>query len=348
MAVAWGARGVAAGLPEAPYRATVYGPVTGEIHGVWDIQEGRLIGSRAAGGSMVAGIWTLPDHFAALLSPNGMPNTQGILAVGGTVVGMGYRGDVGRVPGRRGVLLIWSDPHRPPVEVVSGATMIRPEDACGDQIVGYADPPQPEAARPFLYAQGKFIDLTPPKSTYAAVFATDGKHQFGGVDYRRDLSKPDPVTGGGERAVMWNGSPTGLVDLTPSPKDSAVIRAARGNLQVGDVNARAAMWHGTAASYVNMGPAGYDRSSVFATNGAASVGVVYVARPGSSDASHGVLWKDGMAYDLHGLLPTGYVSSSPMRIDERGNILGRASNGKQDVTVVWSPLAAVTQGEEKK
>src|SRR5205814_3999958 len=98
---------------------------------------------------------------------------------------------------------------------------------------------------------------------------------------------------GPSHALLWNGSPDGVVDLNPLGFYESTAMGVSGDSQVGwgqpaalgYGNHHPLLWHNTAASVVDLLPAGYEYSEAFATSNGSQVG--YATFGGSQ---HAMMW----------------------------------------------------------
>lgn len=163
---------------------------------------------------------------------------------------------------------------------------------------------------------------------------TDGASQVGYVDLILPL-------GGGSytsetHALLWHGTGTSAIDLHPQGWDASYAYGVKNNTQVGygietagfsDITAF--VWHGSAQSRVALG-----EGTVLDTNGATHVGAI-----GVNNSSHAFRWDgdSGSGFDLHNLLPAGYINSGASGINDAGDIIGWAQKPSGYlVGVLWS------------
>jgi hypothetical protein len=132
------------------------------------------------------------------------------------------------------------------------------------------------------------------------------------------------------RALLWNGTSDGVVDLHPAQFQETVAYGASGNSQVGygflSNGTRALLWHGSANSVVNLHPRGFTDSWAIAIDGTSQVGW---ADAGNFTRRHAVLWRGtaDSAVDLH---PQGFTNSHANDLygdTQVGSGLGTATGG---------------------
>jgi hypothetical protein len=126
--------------------------------------------------------------------------------------------------------------------------------------------------------------------------------------------------GSGNRAVMWSGSASTMVDLTPPFYTYGNAKAAANGVQVGTLattfqqlpqeqtvaDYKATMWRGSASSFVSLHPAGFAQSWANCTTGIEHGGYAKVSTA-STDPTHAMLWL-GNAMGAIDLAPYGQTS----------------------------------------
>jgi hypothetical protein len=124
-------------------------------------------------------------------------------------------------------------------------------------------------------------------------------------------------------AILWNGSASNYVDLTPGTVGAQALGIG-GSQQVGIDDEKAALWNGTVASLTFLNPTGYTQSGAYATNGTTQVGEATLTSTNISDA---MLWNSSSTnyLDLSTLIPASYGTlqrSYAYSIDSSGNVYG--------------------------
>jgi hypothetical protein len=220
----------------------------------------------------------------------------------------------------------------------------------GDQQVGFADYSYGGGEGGYTYiihaalwrgTPESYVDLHPtlpgandPGDQRSKAFGTDGTTQVGYTEFSVPL-------GGGQytsetRAVLWHGTAQSVVILHPTGWETSYAYGVKNGTQVGygiqingDTPAMALVWHGTVQSLHILG-----QGTALDTNG-----VTHVGGAPSGYSSHAFRWDGdtGAGFDLHTLLPAGYINSGASDIDDAGNIIGwaQAQSGYL-VGVLWS------------
>jgi len=179
------------------------------------------------------------------------------------------------------------------------------------------------------------VDLNPAGDAYSEAYVVRGTAQAG---YAFSSSTNT------SHAVLWHGSASSAVDLTPSTVLSAYATGLGNQSEVGCGTlvgmtvTHALLWHGTAASMVDLQPTGFNDSCARAAHGNVQVGYGHISGTG---VIHALLWKGGAntAVDLQQYLPNTFTSSEAYAIDSAGDILGSAYSTSTASwhAVVWVP-----------
>lgn len=178
----------------------------------------------------------------------------------------------------------------------------------------------------------KYVNLSATPATASSCRAVSSTQQAGAS-----------TVGANSHATLWNGSPSGSIDLHPDGVNNSAINAICGNQQGGYTFAdtmansrRAAMWSGTAASYVNLHPTNAYSSDVIGMYGSQQGGYVYT----TSSTYHASLW-NGSADNWVDLNPTtpGYWMSTIYGMTD-GQQVGYAQSGGSFRACLWSGTAA--------
>lgn len=140
----------------------------------------------------------------------------------------------------------------------------------------------------------------------------------------------------GSHAVLWTGTATSAVDLTPAGYDSAQALATNGTQQggwarvaLGASQMHAILWTGTAASAVDLNPAMFTDSRITALTDTKQVGDGWVGPAyQAGSVRHALVWTGtaDSVVDLNQYLPTGYTQAVATGIDANGNVAGYAYN----------------------
>ena len=187
----------------------------------------------------------------------------------------------------------------------------------------------PAAAQPYYVA----IDLNPIGFVESDTTGLAAGQQAGHAKSDAD---------GTYRALLWSGSPAGVVDLNPAGFSNSWAYDVSDGHQVGDGQAEAdgayhaLLWSGTAGSAVDLHPTGYSRSYAYVVSNGNQAG------SGLSEADdewHALLWSGtaGSVVDIH---PAGFEWSSAEGIGDGQ----QAGNGKNDAdgavhALLWSGTA---------
>jgi hypothetical protein len=182
-----------------------------------------------------------------------------------------------------------------------------------------------------------FVDLHPIGYSDSFANGVSGDYQVG-YGYREEASR---MKG---HALLWNGSATKYLDLTPSGFPESFAVDISGSQQVGygitlTGNSHALIWYGSAASVVDLNPNGFTSSSSFATNGTQQVGKGNGSITGGQ--THGIVWNSTAEdyVDLHQFLSSGFVISYARGIDDKGNIVGNATDSLGNShAILWQPV----------
>ena len=115
----------------------------------------------------------------------------------------------------------------------------------------------------------------------------------------------------GERALLWRGSASTLVDLHPIGFTASSGSATSGGVQVGygriGSGMHALKWAGSASSVVDLHPIGFDSSEAVGISGDQIAGYGRTA-----DVPHALLWTSRGVVDLH---PRGFSGSRALATD---------------------------------
>ncbi|MET0623713.1 MAG: hypothetical protein ABW250_12085 [Pyrinomonadaceae bacterium] len=141
------------------------------------------------------------------------------------------------------------------------------------------------------------IDLTPAGSANSSAAGASGAQQVGSAGFAAGAGQPVV-----SRAMLWNGSAAGAIDLGPG-----TAAAVGDGQQVGTANDRAALWLGTAASRIDLNPAQWDQSVAAGVAGGLQVGsatrrVLCTTKKGSCP--------DGRRTEFHPFLWSGSAASA--------------------------------------
>lgn len=101
--------------------------------------------------------------------------------------------------------------------------------------------------------------------------------------------------------VLWTGSSSSWVSLSPQPGLIGEVYAVAGGQQAGHLNGQASIWSASAATHVGLNPAwAGGGSKTFATDGTTQAGSAYLT---NTNTEHATLWHGtaGSAVDLHPL-----------------------------------------------
>ncbi len=177
-------------------------------------------------------------------------------------------------------------------------------------------------------AQWTVVNLHPPNAASSVIYAVDGNHQVGQVDF-----------GAGARAAIWNDTPASVINIHPSGARST-LKGIDGEHQVGNVypttsgnNQRASLWTGTASSWVDLHPAGMIYSEALGVSGNTQIGTATI-----NGLRHASFW-NGTASSWIDLTPAGATESYGNAVD--GGIQGGFSIfGGVHHASIWSGTAA--------
>jgi hypothetical protein len=135
-----------------------------------------------------------------------------------------------------------------------------------------------------------------------------------------------------DHAMLWTGTAGSCVDLHPTSGLVFMSEAygvgggqqVGGGQEVGGSNWHAFLWTGTAESIIDLNPIGLDTCVANATNGIQQVGFGRGEATGSEN--HAIVWNGSAEsyIDLHQYLPSEYLKSEAVAIDDAGNIIGYA------------------------
>lgn len=116
---------------------------------------------------------------------------------------------------------------------------------------------------------------------------------------------------GTERALLWSGSASSLVNLHPDGFTASSGSATSGGVQIGfgriAGHTHALKWAGSASSVMDLHPTGFDSSEAVGISGDQVAGFGRIA-----DAPHALLWTSGGVVDLH---PRGFSGSRALATD---------------------------------
>lgn len=141
------------------------------------------------------------------------------------------------------------------------------------------------------------IDLTPAGAATSSAAGASGAQQVGSAGFAAAAGQPVV-----SRAMLWNGSAAGAIDLGPG-----TAAAVGDGQQVGTASDRAALWLGTAASRIDLNPAQWDQSAAAGVAGGRQVGwatrrVLCTTKKGSCP--------DGRRTEFHPFLWSGSAASA--------------------------------------
>lgn len=141
------------------------------------------------------------------------------------------------------------------------------------------------------------IDLTPAGAATSSAAGASGARQVGSAGFAAAAGQPVA-----SRAMLWNGSAAGAIDLGPG-----TAAAVGDGQQVGSSNDRAALWLGTAASRIDLNPAQWEQSVATGVAGGQQVGwatrrVLCTTKKGSCP--------DGRRTEFHPFLWSGSAASA--------------------------------------
>jgi hypothetical protein len=235
--------------------------------------------------------------------------------------------------------MLWTDVTQPPIDL-HPKHFVASEISCvsGEWQGGFGRRGESFITHPLLWdgSPGSAVDLLPAGAAQGHIHAMVSGAQFGSVQ----LSLKSPV-----RAAMWHGSPASFQDVTPNGYDSAAISGAQGDQEVGwglpagmsstptNFQGQALLWSGS--DVINLHPSAFYYSEALATDCAHQVGFVSGQ---AEDTERACMWSGSADsfFDLHALLPDGYITSWATGVD--GNIVSgyawRKGN-KQIDAIIW-------------
>lgn len=155
------------------------------------------------------------------------------------------------------------------------------------------DPAEDEIIRPILWKDGEAVSLLPVGATAASVTGTS-----------RNLQVGQAQIGNATRAIIWQGTASSALDVTPSSALEAGIAAISGSWQAGyavfanSMSRSAVAWQGSAASFRNLHPAAASASWLLGTDGQQFVGAATMG-----DTTRAALWTKPS--------PAGFVTLHP-------------------------------------
>ena len=146
-------------------------------------------------------------------------------------------------------------------------------------------------------------------------------------------------------AILWRGSATSKVDLTPPSVSSAYVEATDGKTEVGggsvSTSNHAMLWRGTAKSMIDLNPSVFVKSYGRGVLGNVQAGYAYIS---GQYYPHAIVWNGTAqsAVDLQLSLPSTYIGSEALGLDSKGDILGAAvyNDGRNPVAwhaIMWVP-----------
>lgn len=202
------------------------------------------------------------------------------------------------------------------------------------------------------------VNLNPAGFETSVATGTDGTRQAGTAWNGSGFSA---VT----HAGMWSGTAASWVDLHPASGALYSSGVAISGTQVGGLirttqGDRAVLWNGTAESMVNLHPDGTGISEITGVANGYQVGRAVIGgslqvggAPGTwiGGSSHAYLWQgsSGSAFDLHGLLPSGFISSFASDVSLfLGNVYitgygYNVSNARIEAFMIQGPANAVPE-----
>jgi len=176
-----------------------------------------------------------------------------------------------------------------------------------------------------------YIDLTAPDMSFSTAGALEGTNVVG-------IALIDGTSH--SRSILWHGSASSYVDLTPAGSYGSAAYDISGSWQVGSFNVaptgvainHAALWSGTAASVVDLNPS-WANSSI--AQGVSETQQVGFATSGSDYRA--VLWS-GSAGSVVNLNPAGALHSLAFATDGSHQV-GFAEIGARQRAILWSGTA---------
>jgi hypothetical protein len=146
----------------------------------------------------------------------------------------------------------------------------------GGQIGGYALFSDITRAGYWTVSQNpSWTDLNPTGAVNSFCETTDGEFQGGAYE----------LTSHRDRACLWHGSASSIVDLQPAGAYSSVVWKTDAGLQLGAVTSvsggpqHAALWHGSAETWQDLNPSGFTSSIANAMDGLHQYGRVSDGNP---------------------------------------------------------------------
>lgn len=295
-----------------------------DIDGDWQVGRGF---SYATGSTFREIVWNGSADSWTIFNPPGF-DSVGIGAVSGSqMLGVG----AGTATGGDSHAIIWSGSSGAYVDLnPAGCTSSGVGDTNGVQQVGQAKGTATGSEmHAFLWSgsAGSAVDLHPDGFEESKAVAIGDTQQAG---WASRVGEP-------RHAMVWSGTAESAVDLHPTSGlfFRSEVCGAGGDQQVGGgqetggSDGHAFLWTGTAESMVDLTPAGFDTCWANDTNGSQQVGF------GRGDATggenHALVWYGSSEsyIDLHQFLPSEYIRSEAVAIDDAGNIIGYADTAPE-------------------
>ncbi len=167
------------------------------------------------------------------------------------------------------------------------------------------DPGEDQIIRPLAWISAQPVNLLPTGATAGRVTGTS-----------RNLQVGEAVLGNATRAIIWRGSASSALDVTPSTALEAGIAAISGSWQAGyaifatSPEKNAAAWQGSAASFRKLHPARASASWLLGTDGEAFVGAATLG-----ETTGAALWAKASPGSFVSLHPRDMLASEAKSTD---------------------------------